>query len=197
MANDTWIHPFLRALTQTGVVASACRAVGVSTATVYNLRQTDDGFRTLWEQALEDATDVMEAEARRRAIDGVEEPIVHKGMFTPAWEYDANGQIVMDFVDTGMTDKDDEPIMQERPRQARNPDGSPKYLTVNKKSDPMLMFLLKGYRQRFSTERTEITGRDGEPLAIIDPTKRAARIAALMDLAGKRKASQAEVDDLL
>lgn len=193
MANDTWIHPFLTALTATGVVASACRAVGVSTATVYALRRSDEGFRVMWDQALEDSTDAMEAEARRRAIEGVEEPVVHKGQLTPEWARDEHGEIITEPYDTGLKNDEGNPIIGRRGVQARNPDGSPRYLTVNKKSDAMLMFLLKGYRQRFSTERTELTGADGAPLAVVDATKRAARVAALMALAAKRK----EVDDLL
>ena len=192
MANDTWIHPFLTALTATGVVASACRAVNISTTTAYALRRTDEGFRVMWDQALEDATDAMEAEARRRAIEGVEEPIVHKGQFTPEWARDATGEIVVEEYDTGLKTEEGKPILGRRGIQARNPDGSPRWLTVSKKSDALLMFLLKGYRQRFSTERTELTGADGAPL-VIDSTKRAARVAALMALAAKRK----EVDDLL
>ena len=183
-----YTHAFLQALAATGVVAAACRAAGVSSTTVYQRKRTDADFATMWDNAMEDAADEMEIEARRRAIDGVEEPIVHKGQFTPEWARDASGEIIVEEYDTGLKTEDGKPIMGRRGIQARNPDGSPRWLTVNKKSDPMLMFLLKGARAKFSTERTELTGKDGAPL-VIDSSKRAARVAAILAMAKDRQAN--------
>ena len=42
--------------------------------------------------------------------------------------------------------------------------GALQWLTVRKHSDALLQFLLKGYRRRFGTERTEMTGADGAPI---------------------------------
>lgn len=194
-----YTHAFLEALTATGVVASACRAAGVATATVYARRRTDADFAAAWDQALEDATDALEQEARRRAVEGIEEPIVHKGEFTPVWERDADGQVLLAPYATGSFypkghEREGQEIMGSRPVQAVDEHGNPRFLTVRKKSDPLLMFLLKGYRQRFSTERTELTGKDGAPLEV-DSATRAARTAALMALAQQRRA--ADNSDLL
>lgn len=147
MANH-WVTPFLDALRASGVVSRAAAAAGVSTALVYGRRKTDADFAHAWDMAIEDATDSLEAEARRRALEGTEEPVVYQGQLTPIYERDERGQLV--FVDG-------------RPKQLVI-DGVPQWLTVNKKSDALLQFLLKGLRARYSTERTELTGKDGSPL---------------------------------
>ena len=36
-------------------------------------------FRKQWDDAIEDATDALELEARRRAFSGVEDPVYYKG----------------------------------------------------------------------------------------------------------------------
>ena len=149
MANH-WVTPFLDALRASGVVSRAAAAAGVSTALVYGRRKTDADFAHAWDMAVEDATDSLEAEARRRALEGIEEPVVYQGQLTPILERDKDGQPIID-PDTG------------RARQLVI-DGVPQWLTVNKKSDALLQFLLKGLRARYSTERTELTGKDGSPL---------------------------------
>lgn len=187
----TWVLGFLEALRATGNVAASCRAVGTSSSSAYNLRERDADFANDWDNALEDATDTLELEARRRAVEGVEEPVVYQGQLTPVWERDADGEIVLHKYDTGVV-KDGKPIMGQRPRQLVI-DGRPQWLTIRKKSDPLLMFLLKGLRKKYGTETTELTGKDGAPVAI-DSAARAARVAALLDAAKRRKA--VDVEDL-
>ena len=167
-----WVSPFLEHLRTSCNVAGSCRAVGVGSATVYKLRQEDADFAAAWDDALEDAYDYLEAEARRRAFDGVEEPVVYQGQLTPVWERNPDGTYVRD---------DDENLVQ-----AKNPDGTPKYLTVKKYSDGLAQFLLKGYRRRKFGEKLELTGKDGGPVTI-DETTRAARVAQLMAVAEQRK----------
>jgi hypothetical protein len=180
-----YTHAFLDALRATGVVSRACRVVGVSSAEIARRRKTDGDFDAAFENAMEDATDTLEGEARRRAVEGIEEPIVYQGSLSPVWERGEAGELILEPSSNGET----------RPVQARNEDGSLKWLTVRKFSDPMLMFLLKGNRVKYGTERTELTGKGGEPLTI-DATARAARVAALLALAQNRKTST-NVDDLL
>ena len=186
-----WVQPFLDVLRTTGNVSASATAAGTTTSTVYQLRKSDADFAAAWDNALEDATDTLEAEARRRAVEGVNEPVIYQGQLTPLYEYDDNGQIVIDYVD-GPPDKDGKPTSVPRPRQLTI-DGKPQYLTVNKRSDALLMFLLKGLRKKYGTETHELTGKDGTPLDNMDERAKAARIAALMDLASKRKSN---VDDL-
>lgn len=54
-------------------------------------------------------------------------------------------------------------------------------------SDGLLQFLLKGRRRSVFGDKTELTGKDGEPLKFMDETKKASRILALLELAKTRK----------
>ena len=199
MASEHWVQPFLEALRQTGNVSEACRRAGVSTTVVYNRRRTDADFDTAWAQADEDATDLLEAEAWRRAKDGVDEPVVYQGQLTPVWERDERGEVVLEAYETDARDADGKPVMAHRPKQLVI-GGVPQWLTVNKRSDALLQFLLKGRRKRYATDRTEVTGADGAPL--VDDSKRAARVAQLIEAAKARRAAgsavgETGVDDLL
>lgn len=70
---------FIDTLCHTGNVSEACRIAGVARPTAYEHRKTDEEFREAWGMALEEAADLLEAEARRRAVDGVERPIYQGG----------------------------------------------------------------------------------------------------------------------
>jgi hypothetical protein len=72
---DRWRAPFLAALAATGNVSSAVVAADVSRAFVYAERQRDEAFAALWNAALDEAADALEFEARRRAVEGWEEPV--------------------------------------------------------------------------------------------------------------------------
>lgn len=172
MAYPHWVAPFLDHLKTSCNVAASCRAVGISYSAAYALRDKDADFAAAWDDALEESYDHLEAEARRRAFDGVEEPVVYQGRLTPVWEVGPDGKPLED--DNGKW------------VQQRNADGSLRYLTVRKYSDGLAQFLLKGYRRRKFGEKLELTGKDGGPVAI-DETARAARVAQLMALAKQRK----------
>src|SRR4029077_4514663 len=70
---------FLKALADTGSVTAAVAVAGTSRSRVYELRRSDPAFAASWDEAEEIAADGLEAEARRRAIDGVLEPVVSGG----------------------------------------------------------------------------------------------------------------------
>lgn len=180
---------FLRALASGCTVSEAATAAGVSSGAAYALRRCDADFAEAWRLALEDSADVLEAEARRRAIDGVEEPVVYQGQLTPVWERDEYGNTVTRKVRRTVEVKG-EPVEVEvdEPVQARNPDGSLKYLTIRKPSDALLALLLKGRRKDVFAERRELTGANGEPLNVeMSTTQRAARLAAILAAARERK----------
>jgi hypothetical protein len=79
---------FLKALAETGSVATSAAVAGTSRTRVYELRKTDPAFASAWEDSEEIAADRLEEEARRRAIKGVEEPLVSSGKLVR----DENGQ---------------------------------------------------------------------------------------------------------
>lgn len=184
MVYAPWVTPFLEQLTATGNVSGSARAVGVSSTAVYALRNKDADFAAAWDQALEDAADTLEAEARRRAVQGVQEPVVYQGQLTPVWARDADGKTLMEPYEVRLADGTVQ--MQERPVQALDEQGRPLWLTVTKYSDPLLALLLKGRRKKIFADRTELTGADGGPVAV-DESTRAARIAQIMALAKQRK----------
>ncbi|WP_336946414.1 hypothetical protein [Asaia sp. HN010] len=70
---------FLDHLKKSGNVSEAARAAGIDRKTAYNWRRGDEIFSEHWNLALEEATDLLEAEARRRAIEGYEEPLLYGG----------------------------------------------------------------------------------------------------------------------
>jgi hypothetical protein len=70
---------FLEALANTGSVTAAIAVANTSRTRVYELRKTDPAFASAWQEAEEIATDRLEDEARRRAIEGIAEPLVSAG----------------------------------------------------------------------------------------------------------------------
>ncbi len=78
---------FLRALAETGSMATSAALAGTSRTRVYELRKADQEFAGAWEDAEEIAADRLEGEARRRAVEGVE-PLVSAGKLVR----DENGQ---------------------------------------------------------------------------------------------------------
>lgn len=70
---------FLEHLAKSGNVSDSGRFAGVQRSTLYHWKETDAAFASQWEDALEDAADILEAEARRRALEGYDEPITYAG----------------------------------------------------------------------------------------------------------------------
>jgi hypothetical protein len=61
------------------MVTDACRAAGVSRATVYRRRHADEDFALAWHDAKLDVLALLEDEAVRRALHGVERPVTVAG----------------------------------------------------------------------------------------------------------------------
>ncbi|MGE4551772.1 MAG: hypothetical protein AB7D57_01590 [Desulfovibrionaceae bacterium] len=74
---------FLEALRSTGSVSAGARACGISRGRLYDLRRTDPDLAQAWDEtlaeALADRTEALEAEAFRRAVDGVDRPYFFQG----------------------------------------------------------------------------------------------------------------------
>ncbi len=70
-----WKPKFLAAVAASGNVSASAEAAGVSRTFVYERRYADPDFAKEWDQALEQARPVLEEEAWRRAVEGVEEPV--------------------------------------------------------------------------------------------------------------------------
>ena len=74
-----WEKAFLETLEQTANVKLACSSAGVSRAVVYRRRARNPEFSAKWGEAVDQAVELLEAEARRRAAVGVEEPVYYQG----------------------------------------------------------------------------------------------------------------------
>lgn len=74
-----WINAFLQNLAITGNVTVACSHSKVSRKHAYAERNSNADFAQQWEEALDQAADLLEEEARRRAYDGVDEPVYGSG----------------------------------------------------------------------------------------------------------------------
>jgi hypothetical protein len=60
----------LETLTAQGTVYHAAQAAGISRWTAYRWRQADPEFRSLWDEAIENAVDEVESVIYRQAVGG-------------------------------------------------------------------------------------------------------------------------------
>ena len=70
---------FIEVLRETGNVTLAAQHAGQSRNQVHDVRQRSKRFAAQWDDALEEATDLLEAEAWRRAFTGIDKPMFFKG----------------------------------------------------------------------------------------------------------------------
>lgn len=75
-----WTNAFLAALSVHGVLSRAAQEAGVDRVTVWRHRESDPEFAKACQEAIDLATDALETEARRRAIEGVVEDVYHQGV---------------------------------------------------------------------------------------------------------------------
>jgi len=118
---------FCAALCETGIVARACAAIGMTRQQVYQWRRDMPDFAAEWDAALKVGITALEDEAHRRAFIGVDEPLVHQGQFTYQQE--------------AVLDEDGNHVQRIR----RDKDGQPMVATVKKSSDLLTIFLLKAH----------------------------------------------------
>lgn len=121
-------------MAQSGNVRLACEAVAIDRRTAYRLREDDASFAADWEHAQDEAADLLEQEARRRAYQGVQRVKFHKGypIMVPALD------------DQGLPIKDD--------------DGKPIMVPYieHEYSDTLMIFLMKATNPEKYRERQQI-----------------------------------------
>lgn len=141
----------------TGRIDLACQAVGVSRDTHYDWLKKDEQYAKAFEVARLRAVDLLEAEAWRRAKDGVEEPLLHAG------------KRVVEKVVELVRDENGKPKLGEdghpQTREVERP------IVIVRYSDQVLMFLLKGRKREVYGDKVEATGKDGEPLFSVDAVR--------------------------
>lgn len=78
-AFEKWQVVFLKSLRAKGNISAACRKAKIDRKWAYEKRKADPFFKEAWNDALEEATEALELEARRRAEDGVLQYSYHNG----------------------------------------------------------------------------------------------------------------------
>lgn len=150
-------HPkkrvMLAAVSNTGHVGKSCTMAEISRETHYNWLKKDPLYREAFNVAWDRAVDALEAEAVRRAFEGVTKPVYHAGKRAVDIKTNEQGDIVRD------------PI-------TNAPIGVP--AVVREYSDTLLIFLLKGkrpsvYRENYSIDNrfVDSQGRD-RPFLLAD-----------------------------
>ena len=82
---DTILTPlvreqFLDKLREIPNVVRACRAVGISRARAYEVKNAEPDFASRWDEAVKEGVESLEAEAHRRAFEGYAgRPVVSQG----------------------------------------------------------------------------------------------------------------------
>ena len=74
-----WQPVFLNLLGKNGNVSLSAHESGIARQTAYDARDRDKAFSQAWEDAMEQASDVLEREAWRRAAEGVKQPVFYRG----------------------------------------------------------------------------------------------------------------------
>ncbi len=108
-----WEGAFLAALAINGNVSKACEAAGVkSRMTAYRARLNHPDFASLWDAAYEQAMDILEEEARRRAHDGLVrykfdkgKPILHPVTQEPYYELEYSDTLLIFLLKGGRPEK--------------------------------------------------------------------------------------------
>jgi hypothetical protein len=66
-------------LSQGHTLAHVREVLGINRVTVYRWRQDDRSFAQAYSEAMEAGTDLIEQEARRRAVEGYDRPVFQRG----------------------------------------------------------------------------------------------------------------------
>ena len=66
-------------LEETANTTRTCKLLGISRQTAYNARKNDPEFANDWAESIDIGYDTLEAEAVRRAFQGVEKPVYYQG----------------------------------------------------------------------------------------------------------------------
>ena len=84
MANRTKRTPrrqklFIQELRNTCNVSQSCQVAEIARSIAYKWREEDETFATAWDDAIEEATDALELEARYRALEGIQRIKFYQG----------------------------------------------------------------------------------------------------------------------
>ena len=78
-STDAAVDHFLETLSRTGNSSAACQASHLTRRFINRMRENDPVFARDYNEAMEEAADLLEAEAWRRALEGVPQLLVKAG----------------------------------------------------------------------------------------------------------------------
>ena len=146
---------FLLSLAETGELRRACLSVDVPVWLLFQWRKKDAQFAEDWATALEAGKTILEAEAYRRAIEGVRKPLFYQGQ--PI------------YLHRSVIGEDGEPVKDEQGRElrevVRDANGQPVQAAEVTYSDSILMAMLKAHVPAYQDKtNVELTGAGGGPI---------------------------------
>lgn len=139
------LEVFLAELRRVPFIVHAARRIGVSRHVMLAHRKIDPAFAELWDNAVAEGVERMEVEAHRRAILGVDEPLVHQGHITYQRDHTQPRDLVTKLHPYKL-DKEGERIP----------------VTVKKYSDSLTALLLKAHARDKYRENVDVTTYDGD-----------------------------------
>jgi hypothetical protein len=154
---ETRRKAFLEAYPKRGTITAAAEAAGIHRSQHHRWLK-DPKYAAAFDEAEETAIEILESEARRRAVHGHQEPVIYQGSLCWTPVLDERGQPV--------------PLMDPKGHQLADRNGMPQFLmrplTVARVSDTLLIFLLKAKRPQVYRDNAvvEHTGAGGGPLEI-------------------------------
>jgi hypothetical protein len=146
-----WAPTFLARLAASANIRASCHAAAVGRSTVYRRRDSDRAFAAAMSDALDDAVDDLELEARRRAHEGCRRVKFHQG-----------DPIMVPLLKGG------KPVLNDAGDPALVPYVEHEY------SDTLMIFLLKAHRPAVYRETKLDVKVDGPPYKVyagFDPDK--------------------------
>ena len=121
----------------------ACRVVNIDRSLIRYWQEQDlHNFSARYNQARAESDDAIRSEIHRRAIEGVDKPVVWQGQLAGRW-IDEDG----------------------RPSNAFTPGSRLEPLTIKEYSDTLLIFLAKSRMPEFK-DKVQVEGSDGGPITI-------------------------------
>ena len=170
---------FLELLAETGAVYASADKVGLDPSWLYKLRKTDPEVGEAWDLAVRKSVERLELEAYRRAVVGVDEPVIYQGALTYVAQRDASGAIIRD--------ADGVPLPQ------LDGFGNPKPVAIKKYSDGLLTLLLKGKAPNVYRDNATVKiGNDGDEAFKVEEsaTATARKIAFALAVGMRNKANE-------
>lgn len=146
--DDTTLQSFLDHLAKCGVIGDACLAAGVHRGTIKRRREADAKFNEAFLAALDDASDSLESEARRRAVEGVTRCRYNKDGDLVSEEIVYSDSLMLALLKANKPDK----FAERSKLDLSNPDGTMRPINPTEDAARMAAILAEARRRRDAGE---------------------------------------------